>query len=258
MDDALCNGIWNVLTLECWTKLDHPFGGRNRDKGDFFFTRLWLHFLKQPVDSMPSENRERLKILRAAFFKGEWHEVYDVLEFTIRNFPFEHRQEECISSINAILEREKSAYRFVGETLVEITSGEELQSVEEALAVPDRFRPIRAHLDQSLRLLADRTNPDYRNSIKEAISAVEAVCKILTGDDNATLSQALKLLGKKSGEPPHQALQKAFEKLYGYANDAEGIRHALLDEPTLDFADAKFMLVCCSAFVNYLIARQSA
>ena len=31
-----------------------------------------------------------------------------------------------------------------------------------------------------------------------------------------------------------------------------GIRHALLQEPTLDSDDARFMLVSCSAFVNYL------
>ena len=41
-------------------------------------------------------------------------------------------------------------------------------------------------------------------------------------------------------------------QLYGYTSDADGIRHALLDESDLDFEDAKFMLVSCSAFTNYL------
>jgi hypothetical protein len=43
--------------------------------------------------------------------------------------------------------------------------------------------------------------------------------------------------------------------MYGYTSDAQGIRHALMDEPNLSFEDAKFMLVSCSAFVNYLIAK---
>jgi hypothetical protein len=43
--------------------------------------------------------------------------------------------------------------------------------------------------------------------------------------------------------------------MYGYTSDAEGIRHALLEEPTLEQADAIFMLVTCSAFVNYLRAK---
>lgn len=53
----------------------------------------------------------------------------------------------------------------------------------------------------------------------------------------------------------HEALKEAFKKLYGYTSDAEGIRHALLNDPTLDFEDAKFMLVACSGFVNLLRAR---
>ena len=39
------------------------------------------------------------------------------------------------------------------------------------------------------------------------------------------------------------------------STSSEGMRHALLDEPNLDFEDAKFMLVSCSAFVNYLRSR---
>jgi hypothetical protein len=103
-------------------------------------------------------------------------------------------------------------------------------------------------------LFSDRKSPDYRNSVKESISAVEAICKIITGDEKATLGQALKKLEDK-GLHLHAALRNAFSSLYGYTNDAEGIRHALLEEPTLDFDDAKFMLVSCSAFVNYLAAE---
>lgn len=53
----------------------------------------------------------------------------------------------------------------------------------------------------------------------------------------------------------HSDLKEAFKKLYGYTSDADGIRHALMDESNLDFEDAKFMLVSCSAFTNYLIAK---
>lgn len=55
----------------------------------------------------------------------------------------------------------------------------------------------------------------------------------------------------------HGALRLAFEKLYGYASDANGIRHALMEESNLEQEDAVFMLVACSAFVSYVIAKQS-
>jgi len=47
-------------------------------------------------------------------------------------------------------------------------------------------------------------------------------------------------------------------KLYGYTSDEDGIRHAILNDPELGFAEAKFMVVSCSAFVNYLIAKGEA
>lgn len=41
--------------------------------------------------------------------------------------------------------------------------------------------------------------------------------------------------------------------MFGYTSDADGIRHGGEGEPVdLDPAFAKYMLVTCSAFVNYL------
>lgn len=48
----------------------------------------------------------------------------------------------------------------------------------------------------------------------------------------------------------------ALGNLYGYTSDGDGIRHSLLEEPNLDYSDAKFMLVTCSAFVNYLTSKR--
>jgi len=79
------------------------------------------------------------------------------------------------------------------------------------------------------------------------------MCKLIAGDDRATLGTALKKLEDKVAL--HPALKKAFDHLYGYTSDEGGIRHALLDESDLKFEDAQFMLVTCSAFINYLKAK---
>ena len=163
------------------------------------------------------------------------------------NTTIEHR--------NIALEEEVSAYRFVEYFITEITSEEEIISIEDAIQNTDKFKGAKKHLQTSLKLLSDRKNPDYRNSIKESISAVESICKIITGDKKATLGKALGILGKK--EKIHQSLKAGFDKFYGYTSDADGIRHALLDEDNLSFFDAKFMLVSCSAFINYLIGKLS-
>ena len=44
--------------------------------------------------------------------------------------------------------------------------------------------------------------------------------------------------------------------LFGYTSDEGGIRHAEgLFVSEVSFEEAKFMLVSCSAFVNYLISE---
>jgi hypothetical protein len=112
-------------------------------------------------------------------------------------------------------------------------------------------------MKRALDLLADRKSPDYRNSIKESISAVEAICSLEAGSSSTTLGQALKELEKKKSVDMHPALKGAFDKLYGYTSDAEGIRHALLKESNLDFEDAKFRLVSCSASIYCLKAKSA-
>ena len=109
-----------------------------------------------------------------------------------------------------------------------------------------------------MQFYSDRENPDYENSIKEAISAVESVCCIITGMSGAqaTLGNALKHL-EDSGLSLHGALKSAFEKMYGYASDTDGIRHGGIDFKNAPAEDAKYMLISCSAFINYLIEKYS-
>jgi hypothetical protein len=104
-----------------------------------------------------------------------------------------------------------------------------------------------------MKLLSDREDPDYRNSIKESISAVESACQTITGERKATLGDALNRI--ETHMHLHGALKSGFKKLYGYTSDEDGIRHAILDEKDISFSDAKYMLVSCSSFTNYLIGK---
>lgn len=67
----------------------------------------------------------------------------------------------------------------------------------------------------------------------------------------ATLGDALNLLEKK--EKLNGQLKSGFKKLYAYTNSADGIRHGNgLFAENVTFEEAKFMLVTCCAFINYL------
>ncbi len=147
-----------------------------------------------------------------------------------------------------------AAYTMLGTQFIPITNSEELSAISAVIQGGSVTQvAVSAHLDAAIDMFSDRTAPDYRNSVKESISAVEAVAKSLDNDSKAELGKALKALDGKVDI--HPALDKGFRALYGYTSDAGGIRHAMLEASTIDVEDARYMLVACSAFVNYLRAK---
>ena len=70
------------------------------------------------------------------------------------------------------------------------------------------------------------------------------------------MGKTLKKL-KDRGVYIHPAMESAFSSLYGYTSDENGIRHGGADFNNAPAEDAKYMLISCSAFVNYLIEKWS-
>lgn len=254
IDDDLRNGLWNAMHFCIFKEKDNSHY-LDTDKFLFaLFRSYWHDYFKSPLDQLPKHTLDAYDETRAYFFKCAWYEVYDFIEFTAKKVA-ERIAHEFTNFCNHVLKRDQSAYRFVENQIVEITAEEEIASIEDALNSSSPFPGVQAHLKSSIQLLSDRKSPDYRNSMKEAISAVESICQELTGDSNATLGGAIKVIEDKKGI--HPALKKALSKLYGYTSDADGIRHAMLEETNLTYTDAKFMLVSCTAFINYLIGKIS-
>ena len=153
---------------------------------------------------------------------------------------------------NDLFEKEYVGYRFVAGKIVPITDKIEMQEIEEACQTP--FEGARIQLQKALGFLSDREHPDYKNCVKESISAVESVCETIVGSDNgATLGKAVKHL-EEHGLKIHSSLREGISKLYGYACDQGGVRHGEGEvESTVTFEEAKLMMVTCSAIVNYLV-----
>jgi len=217
------------------------------------YQHIWAEFFKEPADEMGGQEAARMR-LKTLILEGEWYECFDLIEF-LRNSGHITNLGEFPQAVDRTLASEMAAFRWMNGQFVEITDETEIAAIETALAVSEgsELYPVRRHLEKALALLSDRKSPDYRNSIKESISAVEAVVQVLTDDPKAELGKGLKLLEAK--KPLHGALRSALLSLYGYTSDADGIRHALTEAENLDAADAKFMLVACSAFVVYLVQR---
>ena len=187
------------------------------------------------------------------FTKCMWNRMYDLLEFIAQNLP--EGAEEYMAFCNQMLTEECAAYRFVGMKIAEITSGEEIEAIEKGLHDTEPLSAVRAHLARALELYSERPTADYRNSIKESISAVESLACLIAGKPKATLSEALAAIDKQGPVEMHGALRAAFDTLYGYTSDEDGVRHKMLEEGKVSRAEALYMLVACSAFVSYLVSK---
>lgn len=193
-------------------------------------------------------------------FKTITDDTYDsvltVIEFVaklLHNSPY-GKDARVYNTFNNVFEKEFVGYRFVDGLITPITDEIEVEEIDNAIT----FLNIQTkmHIRKSLEKLSDRENPDYENSIKESITAVESICSTIIGK-GATLGEALKKL-EGSGLAIHPALKSAFITLYGYTSDGKGIRHSgQIGGKDATFEEAKFMLVSCCAFVNYLVGAMS-
>ena len=261
---ALCN-CFDYLAM--W--FNHYDVNSYNHRHDQSYTQLeeaiWCFFMNQRRASFYRYNGHQVVATEYLLSNGyEWYYKFDMIEFAIRflrqtnenNKNYQAIVDNFIKLINSTFQKLNYAYRVINNEIVEITSQEEIVAIESA--INDSVNNVKMHLQTALELLAKKPVGDYRNSIKESISAVEAVCRERTGKN--TLGDALNDLSKKGVEIPG-VLKVGLEKIYGYTNNKEtGIRHALMvDEGTYmpSSEEAIFMLISCSAFVNYLYAKIS-
>ena len=221
-------------------------------------THIWRKFLNERLANYDPNSFSIPEYIENPFLP--WFKVLDLIEFSIKYMCQCDEKNKLTAStrfvtlLNSEFKRLNFAYRIVNFEIVEITSEQEIKAIEDAIETSPGN--IKMHLNSALEKLAQRPIGDYRNSIKESISAVEAFCREKTGEN--TLGKALNKL-EKSGLVIHSSLKSAFEKLYVYTNQEDtGIRHALMDDeenytPTAE--EALFMLISCSAFINYLDSK---
>jgi DNA-binding transcriptional regulator WhiA len=109
---------------------------------------------------------------------------------------------------------------------------------------------VEEHLSNARSFFSNRENPNYNKTISESINAIESICKIISKNDKATLGEALKDI------KIHPALKESLKKLYGFASDEGGIRHANKKKSNpISEHEAKLILVTSHSIINYLIAN---
>lgn len=257
LDDETRIELWNVLVTlrevlnEAYARSDYVDSTHKN-----LTTAVWTWQFKRARDEMASEAQVWAH-MKPVVLKDEWYEVLDLIEETVKYLDrYEtgytrdlHRT--FTEAFNNRFEHFLVGYRFIGHEITPIDSVVEADAVNSTIEDTASIAGARHHLERATELLADRVAHDYPNSIKESISAVEAVVKKLTSPSD-DLASGLKKL-ENAGIKMHPALKSAWLKMYGWTSDEGGIRHAAIDAADVDQALAKYALVTCSAFVSYLI-----
>ena len=243
----------------CFNDLQSRYNDYMHYNYSYLERNIWRYFLNQKSGEFPIFKHD----IPVDYIASDtpWYKKLDLIEFVIGYMIHESTEhnnprglELCqwfADTLNKEFERLHYGYRIVDNKVAPITSKEEIEAIEKAF--DGSKNNIKMHLSKALKLFSDKEQPDYRNSIKESISAVEAFCRELTGE--STLGNALKKLESRDIAIQSQ-LKEAFIKLYAYTNQPDtGIRHSLMDDDATyhpSYNEAYFMLVSCSAFINYL------
>ncbi len=249
VDDRLRNAIWNFL-------LERFFLIESKSEIYELVSSVWIEVAGERSDALPSKvdliwggvtSGPAVDFLREWYLNAFWYEVYDILDHVLRKYPVEKNT----SDANAMLSREGSAYRFAGSGIVPITSEEELNAIESAAQLPDPFHGASQHIAQAVALLSNRTTPDFRNAIKESISAVESAVRVAVGDERGDIDKGLEKLAL------HNQLGQAWKNMFNWTSDEDGVRHGSKGTPQVGLSEARYMVVTCSAFVNYLAVKST-
>ena len=256
LDTETRNELWNVFVilqriLQGVASSSYQTDSTAADVLDAVWTREY----KKLRDEMGSEARVWAH-MKTSILDAEWYDVLDLIEAIVKYLDqyktsaTDDLRSTFADAFNNRFEHYLVGYRFIGNEITPVDSTAEAEAVVGAQEETKNIAGARHALDRAVELLADRQSPDYPNSIKESISAVEAIVQKVTGE--GTLGAGLGKL-ESAGLTIHPALKSAWSKMYGWTSDADGIRHAGVETAHADQALAKYVLVVCSAFVSYLI-----
>ncbi len=106
---------------------------------------------------------------------------------------------------------------------------------------------VNGHLEKALTFLSDKRNPDYENSIKESVSAIEALFRKRMSSDKQ-LSDLIKKERADKILKINPMLLDIISKLYAYRGDVGGVGHskkAIQEETNVDSKEALLFIVIC-------------
>lgn len=249
--------IWNVFYKYIdKDRMDHP--EYSWLGGDWAQVMKDLHadYQGHPLEKWTSDFDRNTHHLQNEIMRERFNRVFDLITYVMRHARCPNR---FVEDMRRQFVKARLAYVIVDgpPTIVPATTSEEGHAFVESIG---RLRQAGLNASAThLRNASECINQaDWAGSVRESINAVESVARQLDPKSAGTLGPALASIEQRGGL--HPALKEAFNKLYGYTSNEQGIRHALLDRDTADVGmdEAVFMLGACASFASYLARKHAS
>ncbi len=241
--------------------VEPSYWGFNELKAGIFWQKFYplycFNILETPHDEIENKGPKELKTwLKDLTSQGESHELITLLEYMLRLSTIPKKLANdivaCFALAPYLIDRSSRPIY-----IIPATSEEMKENIKRALANinPSELTGVKQHLGNATQEL---NNNNFAASIRESIYAVESVTRQIDPKKSENFKDALNSL-EKSGMLKHKALKEAFNKLYGYTSNEQGIRHALIDTDTANvgLAEAIFMYGACVSFIDYLASKKT-
>ena len=190
-----------------------------------------------------------------------WWQYYDICEVLWANPYSEYSQQkhevDIAEKINSLFRDEQIGFELREGGIEKVGSGfidSQIKETRYLLKEPE-FKGADQHFEKAIKALNIRPKPDVENCIKDAVSAIESVGRIITNDENALLSDIIKSAVKKGAIP--QPLDQTFQKLYAYRGNEPGVAHGATDISKVTADEAELILTMSAAMIIYLVKKRS-
>jgi hypothetical protein len=209
--------------------------------------------LYESIGRMSPQTEGNMHMIRQLFREVEWWEVYDLCETLVR---VARKPEVVAQRIEAIFAQENLPYVMTVNGIdwryCKPAAGAIAETMRLLIQQPEFQGPAR-QWQKALRHLASRP-PDTENCIKDAVSAVEGVTRILSGREAETLSALIMPLSREIDM--HPALAGIAAKLYAYRGDEQAVAHGAVEAPKDLTAEAELTLHTCAALIVYFAKKR--
>jgi hypothetical protein len=117
-----------------------------------------------------------------------------------------------------------------------------------------RLGGSRRHYDKALQFFRSPSKPDYKNTVKEAVCAVEAAGKALFPRAKAaTLGDLAKWFLSTNDVAVPKALVNTITGIYGYRSGGDGVGHGGASGGSATAEVAEYVLAVCASQIIYLV-----